>query len=127
MKFRTTKADRAGCGRSLRTGGLGFGCPIRERATTDPVSVQHDPAGHRFVSGTPGGPAELVYSLFADTVVNIEHTEVPRGARGLGVADALIRAALVWAREQGYAVMATCPFAQRWLAAHPGERPRNSA
>ena len=91
------------------------------------MSVRHDPAGHRFVSDTPGGPAELVYSFFADTVLNIEHTEVPRAARGLGVADALIRAALAWAREQGYSVMATCPFAQRWLAAHPGERPRRPA
>jgi uncharacterized protein len=100
---------------------------LLQHPTGAEVPVQHDPAGHRFVSDTPGGPAELVYSFFADTVVNIEHTEVPRAARGLGVADALIRAALGWAREQGYSVMATCPFAQRWLAAHPGERPRNSA
>ena len=91
------------------------------------MTVQHDPAGQRFVSDTPGGAAELHYSFFADTVVNIEHTEVPPAARGLGAADALIRAALAWAREQGYSVMATCPFAQRWLAAHPGERPRTSA
>ncbi len=91
------------------------------------MPVQHDPAGHRFTADTPGGPAELRYNFFADTVVNIEHTEVPRAARGLGVADALIRAALAWAREEGYAVMATCPFAQRWLAAHPDERSRTSA
>ncbi len=91
------------------------------------MPVQHDRAGQRFTADTPGGPAELRYSFFADTVVNIEHTEVPRAARGLGVADALIRAALAWAREQSYAVMATCPFAQRWLAAHPDERPRTPA
>lgn len=85
--------------------------------------VRHDAAARRFVSDTPAGQAELVYGFFTDTVVNLEHTEVPRAARGLGVADALIRAALAWARERGYSVMATCPFAQRWLAAHPGERP----
>jgi predicted GNAT family acetyltransferase len=87
------------------------------------VTVRHDPAGHRFVADTPGGQGELIYGFFADTVLDLEHTEVPPAARGLHVADALIRAALAWAREQGYSVMATCPFSQRWLAAHPDERP----
>ncbi len=87
------------------------------------MTVRHDAAAHRFVTDTPGGETELLYSFFSETVVNIEHTEVPAGARGLHVGDALIRAALAFAREHGYLVMATCPFAQRWLAAHPGERP----
>lgn len=87
------------------------------------MTVEHDAAGQRFVADTPGGQAELAYSFFTETVLNLEHTEVPAGARGLHVSDALIRAALAYAREHGYLVMATCPFAQRWLAAHPGERP----
>jgi predicted GNAT family acetyltransferase len=58
--------------------------------------------------------------------MELEHTEVPAAVRGHGLADALIRAALAYARSEGYAVMATCPFAQRWLAAHPDERPRGS-
>jgi predicted GNAT family acetyltransferase len=87
------------------------------------MTVQHDPAGRRFFAETPAGTGELFYSFFSETVLNIEHTEVPRAARGLHVADALVRAALAYARENGYLVMATCPFAQRWLAAHPEERP----
>jgi len=87
------------------------------------VSVRHDIEHQRFVGVVPGGEAELLYSYFADTVLNLEHTEVPPGGRGQGVADALIRAALAFARERGFAVIATCPFAQRWLAAHPDERP----
>jgi predicted GNAT family acetyltransferase len=87
------------------------------------VSVRHDPEQQRFIGVVPGGEAELVYSYFADTVLNIEHTAVPPGARGQGIADALIRAALAYARDRGFAVMATCPFAQEWLAAHPDERP----
>ena len=86
--------------------------------------IQHDVARHRFVAAAPGGDAELFYSFFTDGVINLEHTEVPAAARGLGLADALIRAALAYARTEGYAVMATCPFAQRWLAAHPEKRPR---
>jgi uncharacterized protein len=88
--------------------------------------VRHEPEDHRFVAEVSGGRAELLYSFFDDTVLNLEHTEVPPAARGLHVGDALIRAALGYAREQGLGVMATCPFAQRWLAAHPEERPRPS-
>ncbi|HZM28040.1 MAG TPA: GNAT family N-acetyltransferase [Gemmatimonadales bacterium] len=91
------------------------------------MSVQHDAANHRFVAQGPGGEAQLIYSYFADTVLNLEHTEVPPAARGHGVSDALIRAALAFARERNLNVMATCPFAQRWLAAHPNERPRPKA
>ena len=91
------------------------------------MPVQHDAEHHRFVASGPGGEAELIYSYFADTVLNLEHTEVPAAARGKGVADALIREALAYARERGLAVMATCPFAQRWLAAHPEERPQAGA
>jgi predicted GNAT family acetyltransferase len=87
------------------------------------MTVRHDAAGRRFVAETPGGPAELVYDFFSEDVLNIEHTEVPRAARGQHVGDALIRAALAFARERKYRVVTTCPFAQRWLAAHPGERP----
>jgi predicted GNAT family acetyltransferase len=88
------------------------------------VSVTHDKANTRFVALAPGGEAELYYSFFSDDVINLEHTEVPPAARGLRLADALMRAALAYARTEGYGVMATCPFAQRWLGAHPDERPR---
>lgn len=88
------------------------------------MSVHHDLEHHRFVGVVPGGEAELIYSYLTDTVLNLEHTEVPAAGRGAGVADELIRAALAYARERGLAVIATCPFAQRWLAAHPDERPR---
>ena len=89
------------------------------------MSVSHDNEGQRFVATMPGGTeAVLQYGYFTDGVLNLEHTEVPAAARGQGLADALIRAALAYVREQGLAVMATCPFAQRWLAAHPEEQPR---
>ncbi|MGH7516467.1 MAG: GNAT family N-acetyltransferase [Gemmatimonadales bacterium] len=90
------------------------------------MSVTHDIDRLRFVATAAGGEAELHYSFFTDGVINLEHTEVPTAARGLGLADALIRAALAYARAEGYGVMATCPFAQRWLAAHPDERPRKA-
>ena len=87
------------------------------------MTVQHDPRRRRFFVALPEGDAELIYGDFAEDVLDLQHTEVPASARGQGVGDALVRAALAFAREHGRRVMATCPYVQRWLKAHPEERP----
>lgn len=70
------------------------------------VTVEHDAAHSRFVVRLPDGEAELLYAPFGDDVLDLQHTEVPPSGHGTGVADALVRAALAWAREQGMRVMA---------------------
>ena len=88
------------------------------------MTVEHDVQGQRFFVSLPdSGEAELVYGEFSDGILDLRHTEVPPAARGSGVADALVRAALGYARERGQRVIATCPYVQRWLKAHPDERP----
>jgi len=87
------------------------------------MTVQHDPARRRFVAALPDGDAELIYAMFADDVIDLQHTEVPASGKGHGVGDALVRAALAYAREHGLRVMATCPYVQAWLRRHPEERP----
>ena len=69
------------------------------------------------------GDAELLYGMFGDDVIDLQHTEVPASGKGQGVGDALVRAALAYARERGLRVMATCPYVQAWLRRHPEERP----
>ena len=87
------------------------------------MTVQHEPSRSRFVVALPDGDAELIYAMFATDVINLEHTEVPASGKGQGVGDALVRAALAYARERGFRVMATCPYVQAWLRRHPDERP----
>lgn len=58
-----------------------------------------------------------------DDILDLQHTEAPSTAKGLGVGDALVRAALAYAREHDLKVIATCPYVQRWLRKHPEERP----
>jgi uncharacterized protein len=87
------------------------------------TDVRHDPEGSRFVVDLPDGQAELFYDLFAEDVLDLQHTEVPPSGKGKGIGDALVRAALRYARERGVRVMATCPYVQAWLRRHPDERP----
>jgi predicted GNAT family acetyltransferase len=87
------------------------------------MNVQHDLEQQRFFIPLEQGEAALWYTMFSDDILDIRHTEVPRFARGQGLADALVRAALTYAREHQFNLIVTCPFAQRWLAKHPEERP----
>jgi hypothetical protein len=87
------------------------------------MTVQHDPARSRFMVTLADGDAELLYGMFGDDVIDLQHTEVPASGKGQGVGDALVRAALAYARERGLRVMATCPYVQAWLRRHPEERP----
>jgi hypothetical protein len=87
------------------------------------VTVQHDPQHSRFFVPLPDGDAELLYAPFSEDIVELTHTEVPPSGQGHGVGDALVRAALAYARGQSLRVIATCPYVQAWLRRHPGERP----
>jgi predicted GNAT family acetyltransferase len=87
------------------------------------MTVRHDPEGSRFVVQLPDGEAQLFYAPFGDDILDLQHTEVPPSGQGEGVGDALVRAALAYAREHQLQVMATCPYVQAWLRRHPEERP----
>ena len=85
------------------------------------MRVEHEETQRRFVVRVNGDEAELAYQLVSPTVMDIQHTWVPRGARGHGVAEALATAAFEYARERGYRVIPTCPFVRKWLGTHPDE------
>jgi uncharacterized protein len=86
------------------------------------MPVQHDPEHSRFFVPLVDGDAELIYAPFSEDVLDLQHTEVPPSGHGHGVGDALVRAALAYAREHGLRVMATCPYVQAWLRRHPEAR-----
>ena len=91
------------------------------------MTVRHDPEHSRFVVSLSDGDAQLLYAPFGDDVLDLQHTEVPPSGQGQGISDALVRAALAYAREHGLRVMATCPYVQTWLRRHPEERPGERA
>ncbi len=86
------------------------------------VHVDHCPADHRFVANVAGGEAVLSYDPLAGGTLDLEHTMVPEEARGEGVGDALVRAAVAYARQEGVRLIPTCPYVSAWLARHPDAR-----
>lgn len=87
-------------------------------------AVQHDSEHSRFFLPLPDGEAELLYAPYSEEILDLQHTEVPPSGQGRGIGDALVRAALAFARERKMRVIATCPYVQAWLREHPDERPR---
>jgi predicted GNAT family acetyltransferase len=85
------------------------------------MTVEHDEKASRFFVRVEGEEAELIYTRVGPKLIDLQHTYVPEGARGHGVAEALAKAAFDFARERGFRVVPTCPFVRRWLAAHPEE------
>lgn len=65
-----------------------------------------------------GHVAELDYHRRGDRL-SILHTGVPAPLEGKGVGSALVRAAVELAAAEGLTVVPYCPFARRWLEAHP--------
>jgi predicted GNAT family acetyltransferase len=83
------------------------------------VDVRHDPEQHRFTVVVPDGTAELTYEKPAPDRLDLVHTFVPPGARGDGIAEALVRAALDVARASSARVVPSCPYVRAYFRRHP--------
>lgn len=86
------------------------------------VHVQHRPDRRRFTADVGGDDAVLAYEELPGGTLDLQHTVVPPEARGEGVADALVRAAVAYARGHHVKLVPTCPYVAAWLERHPGER-----
>jgi predicted GNAT family acetyltransferase len=82
---------------------------------SDTLEVDHQPEHFRFVSMVEGQEARLEYQLLTRNGIDFTYTFVPEKLRGHGIAEKLVRTGLVWAREQGYAIEASCWYVRRFL------------
>jgi predicted GNAT family acetyltransferase len=62
--------------------------------------------------------AILVYRFYKNDIA-LMHTEVPAALSGKGIASALAKHALEWAKEHNKKVMVYCPFVASYLKRHP--------
>ena len=92
---------------------------------SDPIRATpvHDSAHGRWTVTIDGRLALLDYTLDeggpGDSVMTIRHTEVPEPLGGRGIAGDLVRAALEFARAEGYRVRPACEYAAAWMDRHP--------
>jgi uncharacterized protein len=72
----------------------------------------------RFELERNGLVATLDYTLDSNVLTLLE-TEVPEGLRGTGMAGALAKSALEWAREHHRKVDVICPYVSGYVRSHP--------
>jgi len=82
------------------------------------VQVTDNTEAHRFEVNLEGDVAFAEYSL-VDHGMILPHTLVPEAFEGKGVASALAKTALGYARERGLKVIPTCPFMSGYIQKHP--------
>ena len=78
-------------------------------------AITHVLDGHRgafVIDGDGKRLATMTYSVAGDDVVIIDHTDVDRSLRGTGAGQALVAAAVAWARDSSRRILPLCPFAR---------------
>jgi uncharacterized protein len=81
------------------------------------IEVRHNQRASRFESGTEPELSRLDYVLRGE-ILDLYHAEVPLQLEGRGIASAITKAALDWARENGRKVRPSCPFVSAWIRRH---------
>ena len=88
-------------------------------------AITHVLDGHKgafVIDGDGQRLATMTYSLAGDDMIIIDHTEVDPSLRGTGAGQALVAAAVAWARDSSpadHAALSVCPLGVR---AHAGVR-----
>lgn len=83
--------------------------------------IQHHAQDQEFIATADNHRGELAYSLPAEGVIDFTHTFVDEALRGQGVAEALARHALDFARQQHLRVRTSCAYMQKFVQAHHAE------
>jgi uncharacterized protein len=80
--------------------------------------VRHEPERRRFTVAELGHEAYLEYYELPDGSLDYAHTYTPNEIRGRGIATAIIKHALDWARENEKKIAPGCPFVETYIDRH---------
>jgi len=93
---------------------------------TELLPVVHDRPGLQFEVVLDGHRAYLAYMDLGKQTLDFYRTFVPTGLRGKGVAAALTEAALDFANTEGYSVIASCSYVERYMERAERSKRRNN-
>ncbi len=82
------------------------------------MQITHQSDACRFHTAVDGHEAQLTYRL-DDGRMTINHTGVPAGIGGRGIAGELVREALEFARSEGLNVVPACSYAETYIQRNP--------
>ncbi len=85
---------------------------------TKNLIITHNAETKRFETDLDGYPGVVEYMLAPGTIV-FTHAEVAPELDGRGVASAVVKAGLDYARAEGLDVMPLCPFVASYIRQHP--------
>lgn len=68
-----------------------------------------------------GQTAYLNYNEF-DNSLNLSHTYVPKSFEGKGIAAAIVKFALDYARKNNLSIIPSCPYVAAYIERHPEHR-----
>jgi hypothetical protein len=89
-----------------------------EPGSAESAGVVHNASKQRFEVDTDGQLSVLEYR-FKNHRLFLTHTKVPRALERQGLGTKLAHAALEYARQNGLAVVAICPFVKEYVDSHP--------
>ena len=87
--------------------------------TDVPVEREDGATKGRYLLVIDGTEAEMTYSRAGDSLLIIDHTEVPDALRGRKVGERLVRQAVEDARRDQVTLLPLCPFAKAQFDRHP--------
>ena len=82
------------------------------------MNVEHVADQRRFQIRLSDGAAVLDYRVHEPRVMELTHTFVPSSARGKGVAAALVKGGLDYARANNFRVIPSCWYAEKFFSTH---------
>ena len=82
------------------------------------INIINNTQQQQFEVHQDGEVATLVYRFYKDDIA-LMHTEVAAKLENRGIASALAKHALEWAKEHKKKVMVYCPFVASYLKRHP--------
>lgn len=89
---------------------------------SEAVEVRHNPEGSRFEILVEGALAGFSMYTHEETSTSRQriffHTEIDDALGGRGLAGTLTRSALQASVQEGYRLVAVCPYVARWLRTH---------
>jgi hypothetical protein len=89
---------------------------------SDAIDVRNNAEANRFEVVLDGKLAMIEYMITGKNIT-FTHTETPTELEGRGIASAMARVALEYARDQQLKVIPLCPFVAGYIRNHPEYQP----